>query len=125
MRASWSGALQAALLVVPVKTYGATKEHDTRFRNLCPCHHQPIKMPKVCAVTGQVPPGTLLRGVEISQPGKTTPGQYAVVSDAEVDALPLPTTGAIVLDGFRIPAISTRNWAARKRSRASPRSSTT
>ena len=93
MRASWSGALQAALLVVPVKTYGATKEHDTRFRNLCPCHHQPIKMPKVCAVTGQVPPGTLLRDCRIM-----VPGREAVVTDLEVRY----TTPSVLADGSRV-----------------------
>src|SRR3990170_2848124 len=101
LRAYWSGTLQVGLLALPVKLYGAAASHDTRFRLLHGVCETPIAQVRRCeACQRDVAFDELVKGVEVQRDTRGKPSRFVVVTDREMDALPLPTAGAIVLDGF-------------------------
>lgn len=104
MRAYWTGTLQVGLLALPVKMYGTTQAHDTRFRLLHQSCGTPISQVRRCPrCECNLDFSQVIRGAQIS---KT---RFVPITDDDLDALPLPTAGSIVLDGFlpagEIPAL--------------------
>lgn len=80
-RSTWAGALSLGPLVsIPVKLYAVTNKTAPSFKNLCTCHHQPVKAPKTCATTGAVV-DELAKGHEASK------GKFVVVPDEAVEAI--------------------------------------
>ncbi len=80
-RSTWSGAISLGPLVnIPVKLYAVTDKSVPSFKNLCACHHQPVKAPKTCGVTGDVI-DTFAKGHEVSR------GTFKVVPDAAVEKI--------------------------------------
>ncbi|OKK12241.1 hypothetical protein AMK16_32375 [Streptomyces sp. CB00455] len=100
MKALWNGAISFGLVSVPVSVVPATERHAVRFRQI----HQHeggligrVRNLKVCELDGE-PVGL----DEIGRGYETAIGTIPV-SDAELDALPLPTAKAIEIVSF-VPA---------------------
>lgn len=88
-RSTWNGTLTFGLLTIPVGLYGAVREQDLSFKQLCPTHSAPIQM-KRCCTQGQeeVAYGDLVKGYEVG------PGDFIVLreEDFEHAARPIPRT---------------------------------
>lgn len=98
MRPTWKGTLSIGLLNVPVRMYSAVKEHDTRFRQVHTGCGEPVKYRKVCPTHQQeLEPNEISKAVEVGR------GTFVTVTEAELERLPLPTVGAIHIEGF-LPA---------------------
>ncbi|MCX4632708.1 Ku protein [Streptomyces sp. NBC_01443] len=102
MKALWNGAISFGLVSVPVSVVPATERHTVHFRQI----HQHeggligrVRNLKVCELDGE-PVGL----DEIGRGYETSTGTIPV-SDAELDALPLPTARAIEIVSF-VPAAS-------------------
>jgi DNA end-binding protein Ku len=102
-RSMWKGAVSFGMVAIPVRLYLATESKSVSFRSLCPCHKQPIKQKRHCAVTDNVLDWKeVLKGFEISK------DQYVVLDDEDLDNLPLASAHTIdiheFVDGSEIPA---------------------
>lgn len=52
-RSAWTGAITLGGFPINVTAYSLLKSKSAEsFKGLCPCHHQPVKMPRVCSVDG-------------------------------------------------------------------------
>ena len=102
-RSMWKGAVSFGMVAIPVRLYLATESKSVSFRSLCPCHKQPIKQKRHCAVTDDVLDWKeVLKGFEI------TKDQFVVLDDEDLDNLPLASAHTIdiheFVDGSEIPA---------------------
>jgi DNA end-binding protein Ku len=78
----WTGTISYGLLNVDAALESATGEDpkDVSFKQLCPCHHEPVSAPRMCRTSGDVIDFERLeKGVE------TAKGTYAVVNGAALD----------------------------------------
>ncbi|HVL81361.1 MAG TPA: Ku protein [Actinomycetota bacterium] len=95
MRATWSGSISFGLVTVPVKVYTATQDTTPSFRQLDEETKSPIRYRKVASSTGEeVPRERIVKGYEVSK------GQYVVLSDEEMEALPARSGKAIDVEQF-------------------------
>ena len=94
-RSMWKGAVSFGMVSIPVRMYLATESKSVSFRSLCPCHRQPIKSKRHCAVTDDVLEWKdVLKGYEISR------DHYVVIDDEDLDKLPLPTARTLDITEF-------------------------
>ncbi len=47
-KSTWNGTINFALLQLPVSLYTAVRDQDVSMKQLCPVHHLPISMKRVC-----------------------------------------------------------------------------
>src|SRR5438093_10397943 len=95
MRSYWSGTMTVGLLAIPVKLYGATKSHDSKFKKVHKTCLTPVKQVLHCEhCESDIPFSDTTRGHEVVK------GQFVEITDADLENLPLPSSGSIVLDGF-------------------------
>lgn len=68
-RSSWDAALTFGGFPIHLKAYTLMESKGAdSFKNLCPCHKQPVTMPKTCAVDGtQFEQAELSKGVEVAR----------------------------------------------------------
>src|SRR5207302_2834042 len=67
-RSMWKGAVSFGMVAIPVRLYLATESKSVSFRSLCPCHKQPIKQKRHCAVDDKVIEyKDVLRGFELER----------------------------------------------------------
>jgi DNA end-binding protein Ku len=102
-RSMWKGAVSFGMVAIPVRLYLATESKSVSFRSLCPCHKQPIKQKRHCAVDDHVLDWKeVLKGFEISK------DQYVILDDEDLDNLPLASAHTIdiheFVDSSEIPA---------------------
>ena len=95
MKTIWKGAISFGLVTIPVKVYGATEEKTLRFNQV----HEPdggrIKYKRVCSVDGEeVPYPEIVKGYEYEK------DHYVIVTDEELESLPIPTARAIEIERF-------------------------
>ena len=95
-RAMWKGAIQFGLVTIPVKLYTATESSKTISFNLL---HQDdlsrIQMKVWCPSDEKVIPRTeTVRGYEYA------PDQYVVITDDDLEAVPLKTMRSIEIEQF-------------------------
>jgi DNA end-binding protein Ku len=113
MRALKSTTIQFGMVVMPVKVYPATSDKSVgMFNQVHAVCGSRIKMPKTCPKCERaVETGELVKGWSL---GKVKGGEesYIIVTDAELEALPLETSVNISIDGF-VPAdkVSDPRWA--------------
>ncbi|MGW7369788.1 non-homologous end joining protein Ku [Streptomyces sp. NPDC054841] len=99
-RPVWSGAISFGLVTIPVKLLPATEDRSVRFRQVHLADMGPIRNKKICELEGaEVSTAEISKGYEL--PG----GDTIQITDAELDALPLPTAKAIEIEAF-VPAES-------------------
>lgn len=101
-RSAWRGAITFGGFPINVAAYNPLKSKSGEsFKNLCPCHQQPIVMPKRCAVTDDmVDTDDCLKGHEVSR------GQYVVI-DPEAVAAIADAERSVAIEILRMPERST------------------
>ena len=95
-RAMWKGAIQFGLVTIPIKLYVATESRAGVSFNLL---HAPdlsrIQMKVYCPVDDQViPRSETVKGFEYA------PGEYVVITDEDLESLPLKTVRSIEIEQF-------------------------
>ncbi|MGH2483944.1 MAG: Ku protein, partial [Candidatus Limnocylindria bacterium] len=94
-RAMWRGAIQFGLVTVPVKLYLATESTGIGFNMLHASCLNRIQMKIYCPFHDEVVPRSeTVRGYEWSK------GRYVVVTDEDLEAVPLKTIRAIEIAMF-------------------------
>ncbi len=94
-RAMWRGAIQFGLVTIPVKLYLATETRGISFHLLHESCLSRIQMKTYCPVHDTViPRSETVRGYELA------PGEYVVVTEDDLAAVPLPTVRAIEIEQF-------------------------
>lgn len=95
MRAIWKGAVAFGLVNVPVKLYAATGEHSVPLHQVHREDGGRIRYRKVCSVDGEeVPYEDIAKGYE------TDDGRMVVLTDEDLDELPLATEREIAVEEF-------------------------
>lgn len=98
MRAIWKGAVAFGLVNVPVKLYAATGEHSVPLHQVHQEDGGRIRYKKVCSIDGEeVPYADIAKGYE------TDDGRMVVLTDSDLDDLPLATEREIAVEEF-VPA---------------------
>ena len=94
-RAVWSGAITFGLVNIPIKVYGATEEKDLRFTTLHATCKTPLKRPYVCPTCNTpVESKEMVKGYEYGK------GNYVLMTDEEMESVPVETGKAIQVLGF-------------------------
>ena len=94
-RSMWRGAIQFGLVTIPVKLYLATETSSIGFNLLHASCLNRIQMKIYCPYHDEViPRSETVRGYEWSK------GKYVVVTDEDIDAVPLKTMRAIEIEMF-------------------------
>lgn len=94
-RAVWRGTISFGMVSIPVKLYTATESQDVSFRQLHKEDHSPIRLVKRCAADGQdLEADDIVKGYEY------TKGEYVIVTDEDMEALPVPSKQVIELTSF-------------------------
>lgn len=94
-RSMWRGAVQFGLVTIPIKLYRATEESGIGFNLLHASCLNRIQMKIYCPFHDEViPRSETVRGYEWSK------GRYVVVTDEDMEAVPLKTLRAIEIEMF-------------------------
>jgi DNA end-binding protein Ku len=94
-RSMWRGAIQFGLVTIPVKLYLATEQGGIGFNLLHASCLNRIQMKIYCPYHDEVVPRSeTVRGYEWSK------GKYVVVTEEDVDSVPLKTMRAIEIEMF-------------------------
>ncbi len=106
-RSMWKGAIQFGLITIPVKLYTATEsDYAIRFHMLHETDLARINMKVWCPVDEQViSRADTVKGYEYA------PDQYVVISDADLDKVPLKTVRSIEIEQFAPRDSTTRQHA--------------
>ena len=95
MRAIWKGSVSFGLVNVPVKLYAATGEHEVPLHQVHKKDGGRIRYKKFCSIEDeQVEYGEIAKGYE------TDDGQLVVLTDEDLDRLPLATEREIEVIEF-------------------------
>ena len=94
-RSMWRGAIQFGLVTIPVKLYLATEQGGIGFNLLHATCLNRIQMKVYCPYHDEViPRSETVRGYEWSK------GKFVVVTDEDIDSVPLKTMRAIEIEMF-------------------------
>jgi DNA end-binding protein Ku len=94
-RAMWKGAVQFGLVTIPVKLYLATESKGISFNMLHKADLSRIQMKIWCPVEDEpVARSETVKGYEYA------PGQYVVVTDEDLERVPLKTVRSIEIEQF-------------------------
>lgn len=94
-RSMWRGAIQFGLVTIPVKLYLATESGGIGFNMLHASCLNRIQMKIYCPFHDEIiPRSETVRGYEYAK------GRYVVVTDEDVDSIPLKTLRAIEIEMF-------------------------
>jgi DNA end-binding protein Ku len=91
----WRGAISFGMVAIPVRLYLATESKSVSFRLLCPNDLTPVRNKRWCPEEDrEIGWSDALRGYEVGK------DEYVVISDSDLDQLPLTTTHAIDIIEF-------------------------
>jgi DNA end-binding protein Ku len=94
-RAMWKGAIQFGLVTIPIKLYLATESKGISFNMLHKDDLSRIQMKIFCPVEDEViSRSDTVKGYEYS------PGEYVVVTDEDLENVPLKTVRSIEIEQF-------------------------
>ena len=94
-RAMWKGAVQFGLVTIPVKLYLATESKGISFNMLHKDDLSRIQMKIWCPVEDEpIARSDTVKGYEYA------PGQYVVVTDEDLERVPLKTVRSIEIEQF-------------------------
>ena len=95
-RSIWKGSMQFGMVNIPVRLYLATESSSkVSFHLLCPDHKSRIKNKRWCPEGDhEVAWGDVVRGYEYEK------GSYVILSDEDLEKLPLESSKAIDIAGF-------------------------
>jgi DNA end-binding protein Ku len=95
MKTIWKGAISFGLVTIPVRVYGATEEKSLRFNQLHAPDGGRIRYKRVCSIDGQeVEWSEIVKGYEYEK------DHYVILTDEELDSLPVTTARAIEIERF-------------------------
>lgn len=98
MRSIWSGNISFGLVIVPVKLYSATEEKQIQFRQVHREDGGKVQFRRFCSLDGEeVPYSDIAKGYE------TPTGDMIILTEEDLDSLPLPTAKTISVLQF-VPA---------------------
>lgn len=90
MRPTWKGAISFGLVSIPVRLYAATETHDVSFRQVHAADGGRIRYKRFCEVDdAEVAYSDIAKGYELPD------GDMVVLSDDDMDKLPLSTSKAV------------------------------
>ncbi|MFG1811424.1 Ku protein [Streptomyces sp. NPDC049040] len=95
MRSVWSGTLAFGLVSIPVKLGSAVSSHKISFRQIHLADQGRVRYQKTCELDEEV-----LTSSDIGRAFETPDDQLVEVTDADLQALPLPTAKTIEVSGF-------------------------
>ncbi|CAG7621896.1 non-homologous end joining protein Ku [Actinacidiphila bryophytorum] len=95
MRSVWSGTLAFGLVSIPVKLGSAVSSHKISFRQIHLADQGRVRYQKTCELDEEV-----LTSADIGRAFETPDDQLVEVTDADLQALPLPTAKTIEVSGF-------------------------
>jgi DNA end-binding protein Ku len=95
MRSVWSGTLAFGLVSIPVKLGSAVSTHKISFRQIHLADQGRVRYQKTCELDEEV-----LASSDIGRAFETPDDQLVEVTDADLQALPLPTAKTIEVSGF-------------------------
>ncbi len=91
----WRGAISFGMVAIPVRLYLATESKSVSFRLLCPNDRTPVRNKRWCPTEDrEIGWGDALRGYEVGK------DEYVVITDEDLDELPLTTTHTIDIMEF-------------------------
>ena len=91
----WKGAIQFGLVTIPVKLYLATESKGISFNMLHKDDLSRIQMKVWCPVEDEaISRGDTVKGYEYA------PGEYVVITDEDLDRVPLKTVRSIEIEQF-------------------------
>ena len=94
-RAMWKGAIQFGLVTIPVKLYLATESKGISFNMLHKTDLSRIQMKIWCPVEDEpISRSDTVKGYEYA------PGQYVVITDEDLERVPLKTVRSIEIEQF-------------------------
>src|SRR5574337_569353 len=88
MRSIWKGSIAFGLVNVPVKVYGATDDHDIKFRQVHAKDNGRIRYRRVCEVCGEV-----VDYADIARAYETDDGELVVIPDHDIEVLEFVPAG--------------------------------
>ena len=95
MKTMWKGAISFGLVSIPVRVYTATDEKTLRFNQLHEKDMGRIRYKRVCAKDGEeVPFDEIVKGFEYEK------DHYVVLTDDELDLVPVESSRAINIEQF-------------------------
>jgi DNA end-binding protein Ku len=98
MRAMWKGAISFGLVTIPIRMYVATDNNEFHFRQLHEECKTPIQYKKWCPhCDRQIEQREILRGFEYA------PGSFVIITDEDLEKLPLPTARSVEIINFVEP----------------------
>jgi DNA end-binding protein Ku len=98
MRAIWKGAVSFGLVNVPVRLFAATQENDIRFHQVHREDGGRIRYKRTCSVCGEEVDYT-----DIAKGYETGDGQLVILTDEDLDKLPVASSHEIDVVEF-VPA---------------------
>ena len=94
-RAIWKGAISFGMVVIPVKLYAGTENHDIRFVQLHGSCHNRIRQKRFCPYhEADVELDEIVRGYEYAK------DLYVVMGDSDFDDLPVSSKHTIEISQF-------------------------
>jgi DNA end-binding protein Ku len=94
-RSMWKGAISFGLVTIPVSVYPATEEKSLKFNQLHDEDMGRIRYKRVCAIDGEeVDFEHIVKGYEVEK------DRYIVLTDDDLDAVPLESSRAIDIQQF-------------------------
>src|ERR1700694_557951 len=94
-RSMWRGAISFGMGAIPVRLYLATESKSVSFRLLCPNDQTPVRNKRWCPTEDrEIGWSDALRGFEVGK------DEYVIVTDQDLDELPLTTTHTIDIMEF-------------------------
>jgi DNA end-binding protein Ku len=95
MKTMWKGAISFGLVSIPVRVYTATDEKTLRFNQLHEKDMGRIRYKRVCAKDGEeVSFDEIVKGYEYEK------DHYVVLTDEELDSVPVESSRAIDIEQF-------------------------
>ncbi|MDQ2957438.1 MAG: Ku protein [Actinomycetota bacterium] len=98
MRAIWKGAVSFGLVNVPVRLFAATEENDIRFHQVHRDDGGRIRYKRTCSSCGEE-----VAYAEIAKGYETSDGQLVILTDEDLDQLPVASSHEIDVVEF-VPA---------------------
>ncbi|MEI4281001.1 Ku protein [Klenkia terrae] len=90
VRSIWKGAVSFGLVSIAVKLYSATEDHDVKFHQVHKTDGGRVKYRRVCSVDGEeIEYRDIAKGFELPS------GELVVLTDADMEELPLGSTHEI------------------------------
>jgi DNA end-binding protein Ku len=95
MQTIWKGAISFGLVSIPVKVFSATEERGVAFRQVHAVDGGRIRYRRTCEVDGaEVPYSDIAKGFDLGG------GDLVVLSDEDLESLPLPSSKGVEVLAF-------------------------